>query len=451
MRLALVVALLALPAITYAQGTGSGSDVAEQSQEPSGGTSASPGGGSNASDGAAPEWGSLEAGKGFVIGKTGFGELNFSAYALVRYLNQLPPGQTFTDHLGRVHEVDPRNDIFAHRIMLHFKGWLGVPKFLYHITLWTVATTDQLALFAVLGYRFHRWFNLFGGLNGLPGSRTLLGSHPYWLGHDRVMADEFFRPYFAHGIWATGEPVPGLWYVLMIANNNSSLGITAKQLDRSFAYGGSVWWMPTTGEFGPNGGFGDWEYHEDFATRVGVGGVWSNESSFEDVQSNVPENTTLRLADSINLFDLGSLAPGVQIATARYRMMSADAGLKYHGVFVGAAYFQRWLDKFRADGPLPVSAVVDRGFYVQAAFYPVPHRLELYGATSWVFGDKDAGFSTEHEWLTGANWYFVPHTRDIRANGQVIYVDRSPVSSSFGYYIGGQKGPTISLAVSVMF
>jgi hypothetical protein len=179
--------------------------------------------------------------------------------------------------------------------------------------------------------------------------------------------------------------------------------------------------------------------------------VWSTEDKLQDVASGNVENTTLRLADSVNLFEPGSLAPGVQIETARYRLISADAGFKYRGVFVGAAYFQRWLDDLRADGPLPVRSVVDRGFYVQAAFYPVPHKLEIYGATSWVFGDKDAGFDDPHEWLGGANWFFAPETRDIRLNGQLIYVDRSPVNSTFGYYTGGQKGPTAALAISVLF
>jgi hypothetical protein len=26
--------------------------------------------------------------------------------------------------------------------------------------------------------------------------------------------------------------------------------------------------------------------------------------------------------------------------------------------------------------------------------YPIKKKLEIYGATSWIFGDKDAGFST---------------------------------------------------------
>lgn len=395
-------------------------------------------------------WGAVEPGKGFLVGKTRLGDLYISAYALVRYLNQMPAGQTFTDHLGNVHPVDARNDIWAHRIMIHLKGWMGLPKFLYQITIWTVNPTDQKAVFAVLGYQFHRAFSLYAGLNGLPGSRTLLGSHPYWLGHDRVMADEFFRPYFTHGVWASGEVLPGLWYTGMIGNNLSALGITAGQLTRNFALSGTVWWMPTTHEFGPNGGFDDYEWHEELATRFGIAYTHSLENRFTADAAEAPDNTTLRLADSLNVFDPGSFAPGVTVTDARYRMLEADAGLKYHGIFVGTAYFARWLDDFRATGPIPIHSLVDQGFYVQAAFYPVKQRLELYGATSWVFPDQSEGFEISHEYLGGANWFFAS-TRDLRVNAQLIRIVRSPVSSSFGYYIGGQTGMTAALAVSMLF
>ncbi|HEY5920492.1 MAG TPA: hypothetical protein VIV11_02425 [Kofleriaceae bacterium] len=395
-------------------------------------------------------WGAIEPGKGFLVGRTDLGELYISAYALARYMNQMPSGQTFTDHLGREHDVDARHDIWAHRIMIHLKGWFGLPKFRYQMTLWTVNTTDQNALFAVLGYQFHRAFSLYAGLNAIPGTRTLQGSHPYWLGHDRVMADEYFRPYFSHGVWVTGEPVPGLWYQAMIANNLSALGITSGQLTRNFAYGGSVWWMPTTHEFGPNGGFDDYEYHEEVATRFGGAATSSVEDRFSSSEVSSPDNTTLRLADSLNLFELGALAPDVTVGEARYRLLSLDAGVKYRGIFVGASYFQRWLDDFVADGPVPVTSIVDKGLYLQAAFYPVKQKLELYGITSWVFGDKDAGFENSHEYAGGANW-FPANTRDLRVNAQLIRIDRSPVSSSFGYYIGGQKGMTATLAASIQF
>jgi hypothetical protein len=396
------------------------------------------------------QWGAVLPGKGFLVGKTSLGELSISAYALIRYLNQLPANQTFVDHLGREHDIDARNDVYAHRIMVHLKGWIALPELVYQITLWTVNTTDQKALFAVLGYQFHKAFSLYGGLNGLPGSRTLLGNHPWWLAYDRVMADEFFRPFFTNGVWASGEVLPGLWYTAMIGNNLSALGITAAQLTRTLAYSGTVWWMPTTHEFGPNGAFDDWEWHDELATRFGICATQSREDRFSDVATNAPDNTTIRLADSLNLFDEGSLADGVTVQEARYRMVEADAGFKLKGLFLQGAYFQRWLGDFQTDGAIPVGEIVDKGFYVQAAGYPIKHKLELYAATSWVFGDTSAGFHTSHEYLGGANWFYA-HSRDFRINAQLIWVDRSPVSSSFGYYVGGEKGPIISVGTSILF
>jgi len=395
-------------------------------------------------------WGAVEAGKGFVVGRTEFGELSISAYALTRYLNQLPAHQTFTDHLGVPHDVHTRNDIYSHRIMVFLKGWIGKPKLVYTIILWTVNTTDQKAIFGVLGYQFSRKFSLYGGLNGLPGTRSLQGSHPYWLGHDRVMADEFFRPFFTNGVWASGEVAPGLWYLGMVGNNLSALGITATQLTRSLATGGSMWWMPTTKEFGPQGAYGDWENHDRLATRFGVSTIRSREDRFSNNVSGSPDNTTIRLADSLNVFDPGSLAPGVTVKQVNYRILSLDAGMKYRGVFLQSEVYHRWLDHFGADGPLPVASILDKGFYVQAAFYPVPRKLELYGATSQIFGDKAAGFRNSNEYLAGMN-YYVANSRNHRINVQVIHVNRSPVSSTFGYYVGGQRGTTVAAAFSIFF
>jgi hypothetical protein len=36
-------------------------------------------------------------------------------------------------------------------------------------------------------------------------------------------------------------------------------------------------------------------------------------------------------------------------------------------------------------------------------------------------------------------------------NAQLIGVNRSPVSSTFGYYVGGLKGIIISAAMSIFF
>jgi hypothetical protein len=395
-------------------------------------------------------WGEFEPGDGFLVGRNSAGELSISGYLLVRWIDQTPPGQSFTDHLGNTHPVDARNDIFAHRAMVFLKGWIGTPKLIYTVLFWTVNTTDQQGIFPILGYQFGRKFSLYAGLNGLPGTRSIMGSHPYWLAPDRVMADEFFRPYFTNAVWAQGEVLPGLWYNAVLGNNLSSLGIKATDLDRKMSYGGSVWWTPTTHEFGPRGGYGDWERHEKLATRFGVGAVMSPENRQTSATTGPSNNTTIRLADSLSVFDTDSLAPGVTVQSADYRVLSADAGIKYRGVFLQAELYNRWLDNFKADGPLPIGRIHDVGFYVQTSFYPVPKKLELYGATSQIWGDKDAGFGRSFEYLGGANFY-PANTRNHRINAQVMHVDGSPVSSTFGYYAGGQKGTTLSLAASVFF
>ena len=396
------------------------------------------------------EWGEFDPGKGFLVGRNDAGELAISAYALFRYLNQMPGEDTFIDHLGNERSVDGRNDFFPHRVIIWFKGWVGRPQLVYNIAVWTVNTTNQIAMFGNLGYQFSRRFAIYGGINGNPGTRSLQGSHPYWLGHDRVMADEFFRPYFGSGMWAQGEAVPGLWYNVMAGNSNSALDIKATQLDRSFTTSASMWWMPTTKEFGPKGGYGDWEGHDRLATRFGFSASYSPEQRYTNADNGTSGNTTLRLVDSVNVFDTGALAPGVTVDTLDFTVLSIDAGIKYKGLFLQTEIYNRWLDNFVADGAVPVTSIHDRGFYVQGSFYPVPKKLELYAVTSQVFGDEDAGFGEASEYGGGFNFY-PANTRNHRFNFQVLDVNNSPVSSTFGYYVGGQSGATVSAAFSVFF
>jgi hypothetical protein len=394
-------------------------------------------------------WGFFDPGKGFLVGQSELGELSLSGYALVRYLNQNDDDGEFTDHQGNVRPVDGREDIYSHRALVWLNGWVGDPKLRYTIAWWTVTATDQDALFGNIGYQFDESFNLYAGIFGNPGSRSMQGSHPYWLGNDRVMADEFFRPFFTQGVFANGNIGPGLWYSASIGNSSSTLGNTALQLDREFTYGGSVWWMPTTEEFGPRGAYGDWEYHENFATRFGVSAVYSPEERYTGIDSD-PGNTALKLADSVNLFETGALAPGVTVTDADYRILSLDAGMKYKGVFLQAELFQRWLDGFKANGELPADEIKDNGFYLQAAFYPMPKVVEVYAATSQIFADSDLGFKDSSEYILGMNYYPF-HTRNHRLNLQYIHVKRSPVSSTFGYYVGGQEGDTLAAAFSIFF
>ena len=399
-----------------------------------------------ASNGNPAIFGEFNPGRGFVVGRGRYGELDLSGYMAVRYLNQLPPDQSAMDHLGRPIPIEPRNDFQFHRVMLFSQGWLFDPKFQYSTFVWTVQDTNQVAVGGALYYNFNKYITLGAGWNAYPGTLSLQGSHPYWESYDRVMADEFFRPYFSQGVFAQGTILPRLQYRWMVGNNNSNLDVPAAKLDRDLSGGFAITWLPTTGEFGPRGAFGDYERHQKVATRFNLAYTFSPEERQSPIGTPAG-NTTLRLADSLNIFDTGALANGVTVERVHYTMVSAAAGMKYRGFWLQGEGYGRILDHFIADGPLPVTAVRNTGFYVQAAQMIVPKRIELYTSTSYVLGEFG---HHPHEFIVGGN-YYPWNTRNLRLNVQVINVSHSPVSSTFGFYIGQITGQVVSIGVTALY
>jgi hypothetical protein len=398
-----------------------------------------------ASSGNSAIFGEFNPGRGFTVGKGEYGELNLSGYMAVRYLNQLPPEQTATDHLGRPITVSPRDDYQFHRVMLFSQGWLFSPNFQYSTFVWTVQDTNQVAVGGAVYYNFGKYMTLGGGWNAYPGTMSLQGSHPYWESYDRVMADEFFRPYFSQGLFAQGNLLPTLQYRWMAGNNNSNLDVPAVKLDRHHSFGGALTWLPTTGEFGPRGAFGDYERHDKLATRFNLAYTYSPEDRQASIGA-VSGNTTLRLADSLNVFDTGAFANGVTVEKVTYKMASTSAGMKYRGFWLQGEGYARRLDHFVADGKLPIGVVRDYGFYGQAAYMVVPKRVELYGATSYVFSD----YGRPKEFIGGLN-YYPWDTRNLRLNVQLINVDHSPVSSTFGFYIGQLTGQVFTIGFTTLY
>jgi hypothetical protein len=394
-----------------------------------------------------PGWGTYRPGfgKGWNVGNTQLGTLDISGYSLFRFIDQLG-NNTFIDHLGNVQPVLRRQDIEMHRMLVYLNGWLYDPKFRYNTTIWAILSTQQVNVIGSLTYLFHKAFALTAGVYGLPGTRSLQNVWPFFLGTDRVMADDFFRPGFTSGVWASGTIVEGLQYVAMLGNGLSQVGIKANQLNRSLAKSASLQWMPTTGEFGERGGFSDWDYHQKVATRFGASFTESREDRQDQLATSSPDNTTIRLSDSLNLFQIGALAPGVSVLDATYHLVAADAGVKYKGFALQGEYYYRWIDHIDADGPVPLTDIVDQGFYIQASYYPIERHLCLYGITSYIFGQ----FNNPWEAGGGANWFpFDSHY--VRLNVQADYVHETPASSLFGYYVGGQTGTTVSSSLDILF
>jgi hypothetical protein len=376
----------------------------------------------------APEqFGTYSYPRGFTLVSTDVGDLRLGITAYMRYLNQLGLEKTYTDAFGRTVDIDRRQDMQLAKVQLIFNGWLFTKKFNYLFYIWTSNANQgqgaQVVGAGNLNYTFSDAFQLFVGIHSVPTTRSTNRTFPAWLRNDnRTIGDEFFRGSYTTGIWAQGKLAKGLEYRAMLANNLSTLGVDAGQLDAKInTVSGALWWMPT-GEFGPLAGFGDYEHHDKVTTLFGVHYSFSREDAEATPPSNAFENTQLRLSDGTPIFKPNAFNTDGQITKASYQMNDLNAGIKYRGWSLEGEYYLRWLNGFVTTGTIPIKSSFDHGFQLQASAMIVPKALQAYVSGSKIFGQYgspwDLGF--------GVNW-FPFFRKEFRFNVMGLYVDRSPV------------------------
>jgi hypothetical protein len=396
------------------------------------------------------KWGRYTPNFGYKVANTDFGDLSVSIYSYGRYLNQLGLDSKYTDAFGNVKSVQQRQDFQLNKVQIKFLGWLMNEKFRYFLYAWTSNASQglgaQVVLAGNLNYSFNKAFNVGVGIRSLPGTRSVEGNFPFWLGVDtRLITDEFFRPSYSSGVWAWGSIGPNLDYIAMVANNLSTLGVSAAQLNNGFnTFSGSLVWTPTTGEFGP--GFGDFEHHDKMATRFGLHFSRSDEDAQEQPNSNQFENTQIRLEDGTVIFTPNIFGSGVAVTDVRYRMTSFDAGLKYHGYSLEGEYFLRWLDNFKGPGTGGLPTVFTHGFQLQASAMVVPKSLQIYMGGSTLYGK----YGNPYDFRLGTNYYPF-HNRVVRWNSEFLYLYHSPVGYTAVPFALGGTGPVFHTSLELAF
>ena len=364
--------------------------------------------------------------------------LKFNVNTQLRYLNTMSSDDTFTDHLGNVRDVHVRNDFTVNRAMFILGGYVFDPKLRYSFTVWTSAGAASIVVAGNIGWQFNKALTVTGGYTGVPGSRSLVATFPFFAAIDRSMADNFFRPGFTQGVWANGEPVKGLNYLVFFGNGLNTLSISANKIDTHLLASGSVWWEPLGpyGEPGKSRNMYD-DYFSSKKTRIRLGTSYtrSREDRFSNLDQSSPENTSLYNSDGVLTFSTGAFVPGVTVDKATYRMWAIDGGLKRNGFSVNGQYFFRWLSDFEADGPLPMTTTFDRGFELTAGHFVIPRKLQLYARGARV----DGQFGDSSEYGGGARWYFLP-TERLWLNPELIKVDGAPYSGAFTPYTAGMSG-----------
>jgi hypothetical protein len=389
---------------------------------------------------------------GFLLVEGDKGEMYVRLFSYVRYLNQKGLDSSYTDFFGNSHTVTQRQDVQLNKFFLPFSGWFLTPKFRYYLYVWSSNPSQgdpaQVVGAGNLSYTFNRYLTLGGGITSLPSVRSTEGQFPYWLGiDDRLIADEFFRGSYTTGFWLKGELSTKLKYMAMIANNLSTLGVSAAQLDNGVnTTSFMLQWLPTTGEFGLYGTFGDYDYHEKVATRLAGHYTHSREDKQSQPGTNGIENSQIRLTDGSIIFTPDLFGPGITVNRVTYEMSSVDAGIKYKGLSLEAEYYWRWLSNFSGTNTGGIADINDHGLQVQSSAMAVPKTLQVYLSGSAIRGR----YGNASEVRAGVNWYFVKE-RGLRFNAEWLHLNKCPVGYTAVPYPVGGNGDVFHTNVEMNF
>jgi Protein of unknown function (DUF3011) len=389
---------------------------------------------------------------GFLLVDGDKGQVYFRLFSYGRYLNQRNLDESYVDAFGNTKTVQRRQDIQLQKFFAPFSGWFLTPKMRYYLYVWSSNPSQgdpaQVVGAGNLSWTFNRHVSLGVGITSLPSVRSTEGQFPYWLGVDnRLIADEFFRGSYTSGVWLKGEFHTKVKYHAMFANNLSTLGVSAAQLDNKLdTQSYTVTWLPTTGEFGLWNTFGDYDDHQKVATRIGLHYTSSREDKQSQPGTEGIENSQIRLSDGSSIFTPDLFGPGITVNEVDYRMSSVDAGVKYKGLSLEAEYYWRWLSNYAGINTGGIPDITDHGYQLQASGMAVPRILQLYFGASQVYGR----YGDPWEVRAGENWY-VMKERGIRLNGEWAYVNGSPVGYTAYPYPVGAKGNVFHINLEMNF
>jgi len=396
------------------------------------------------------KWGNYTPNFGYKLANTEYGDLNLSIYSYGRYLNQRALEPTYTSSFGAITNLQQRQDFQLQKVQIKFLGWVMNPKFRYFLYAWTSNASQglgaQVVLAGNLNYTFNNHLTITAGIMSLPGTRSVEGNFPFWLGVDtRLIADEYMRPSYTSGIRASGTLGKRFSYQTMIGNNLSTLGVSAAQLPNYFQTNSTALvWMPTTGEFGM--GFGDFENHEKVATRLAGHFTYSKENKQSQPNAEEIENTQLRLSDGSIVFTPNLFGPGIAITDAVYKMSSIDFGVKYHGYALEGEYYMHRLSNFQGNSTSKLRPNSDLGYQLQASAMVIPKMLQGYVGGSEVIGN----YGRPWDFRAGVN-YFPYKNRVIRWNTEFLYLYRSPVGYPSVPFAFGGTGPVFHTNLELAF
>ena len=181
---------------------------------------------------------------------------------------------------------------------------------------------------------------------------------------------------------------------------------------------------------------------------MGVHFTQSDETRQGQPENSNFENVSLRVSDGSSIFLPNLFNPGTQIDEARDHMFSVDAGAKLKGFALEGEYYWRRIDNFKLIGsPMALNKLNDEGLQLLASAMVVPKKLQLYTTYSTIFGQ----YGDPTEVRLGFNFFPFKKTISTRLNGQVIFMNKSPVGGLAYPYAVGANGTIFNLDLELNF
>lgn len=355
------------------------------------------------------------------------GRIQFRHHAFARDVD------SWTDNAGITRPISNCNLFDIERGRLTFSGNALSPRLSYFLQLdgdmddgYSVDVLDYL-----WGWECSERFQFQLGKRKVPASRQWILSSRNTRLVDRPMANNFFRPDRTTGAFGVGRIGETGHYELMIGNGYATSNLTPSELDARFAYAATNYWDPL-GDFGR-----ELVDYEDSATplvRIGHSAVYAPDDASATGQP-LDEEDYVRLTDGTQLTATGALAPGVTVSQFDVYFYGVDVAAKWRGWSVDAEVFLRWIDDIRGNGPLPLTDLFQRGFYVEGGRFLIPETLDVnvrYSQVSGLFGDSS-------EYAAGFNWFPLDTTK-LKISSDVTVLDGSPVNNSSSDVLVGDSG-----------
>ncbi|MAT15848.1 MAG: porin [Planctomyces sp.] len=383
------------------------------------------------------DWGSVDYDNGLILtppenSKTPF-SMKLNGWIQFRYHGFDSSVNTWTDNAGVARRVEDRSAFDIERARLVFSGHVLDERLTYFLQL----DGDTDGGHAVDFFDYYWAWEFDEALSIELGKRKVSASRQWLLGArhtrliDRPMATDFFRPDRTVGIWAVGELPVNIHYELNLGNGYRTSNFSDTETDDRLTFAATSYIDPL-GDYGS--ALVDFKPSENPLVRLGHSFVYSHNSGEDDGDPYL-ETNFLRLTDGTRLTDLGALAPGVRVSEVDIYYYSVDAAFKYQGWSLDAEVYLVWLEQLKGNGPLPVSDLMQHGYYVEGGYFLIPEKLDC----NLRYSEIDGFYGHGREIAGGINYYPLK-TAAMKLSFDVTRIIDSPMQNTASDIFVGDDG-----------